>query len=111
MSHAKNELDRVDARYDPENDLIDGAPRVTHTDKVLIDVVKEIIEDDDLATIKAEVFAISKDLHSIKRELGRGKLRRIEAELEGYDFEKVEKLYPEVHVRAALAAILEILAE
>ena len=100
--------------------------------------------------IRAEVLAISADLHKQKIELaqiaedrdgiltllgaieggigdltkitearfeqiveglGLDKLRRIEVELEGYDFEKVEKLYPEVHVRAALAAILEILAE
>lgn len=86
MSQAANELDRVDARYDPENDLIGGAPRVTHTDKVLIDVVREILEEigdraaiedihdilsyvRDLGMIRAEVLAISKDLHSIKIEI------------------------------------------
>lgn len=128
MSHAKNELDRVAARYDPENDLIEGAPRVTHTDKVLIDVVKEILEEigdreviadihdilsyvRDLGMIRAEVLAISKDLFAIKEEIGAKKIRRLRAELEEYyDFEMIEKL-PEVAVRAALAAVIEILAE
>lgn len=128
MSHAKNELDRVADRYDPENDLIDGAPRVTHTDKVLIDVVEEILEEigdraaiedihdilsyvRDLGMIRAEVLAISKDLFAIKEELGAKKIRRLRAELEEYyDFEMIEKL-PEVAVRAALAAVIEILAE
>ena len=43
-TYAQVELDRVELRYDPENDLIPDTIPVTHSDYVLIQVVKELIE-------------------------------------------------------------------
>lgn len=47
-----SEVDRIYRRYDPENDLIPNAPRVTHTDAVALEAiamiggaVKELVND------------------------------------------------------------------
>jgi hypothetical protein len=44
MSYITDELKRIERRYNPENDLIPNAPRVTYTDHVLIEVIKELLE-------------------------------------------------------------------
>ena len=37
----------IDLRYDPENDTIPNAPRVTHTDKLLCDMISDLAEKID----------------------------------------------------------------
>lgn len=39
----RGDLDRVELRYDPENDLIPEAPPVTHTDKVLLEAIRFLL--------------------------------------------------------------------
>ena len=45
MSHEYDQLERINAVYNPENDLIPDVIRVTHTDKVLIDCIIELYQE------------------------------------------------------------------
>jgi hypothetical protein len=38
----KDSSGRLESRYDPENDIIPGVPRVTHTDHVLLDICLDL---------------------------------------------------------------------
>jgi len=41
---AKQSLYLLEDRYNPENDLVPEAPRVTHTDKVLLDAIHSLMQ-------------------------------------------------------------------
>ena len=38
-----NCADRIEGRYDPENDVIVGAPRVTATDRDLLEMIRILV--------------------------------------------------------------------
>ena len=38
-----NAADRLEDRYDRENDIIPGAPRVTHTDRELLEMIRKLV--------------------------------------------------------------------
>lgn len=40
MTDHTSALNSLERRYDPENDI--GSPRVTHTDMVLIDIIRDL---------------------------------------------------------------------
>jgi hypothetical protein len=62
MTYAQNELELVSRRYDPENDLIPGAPKVTHTDYVIIEALKESIAH--IATLLKRIEALEDQAHT-----------------------------------------------
>ncbi len=43
----KNWSELIDRRYDPENDTIPNAPRVTHTDKLLCSMISDLAKKID----------------------------------------------------------------
>lgn len=56
------DLYKIEDRYDPENDLIPDVPRVTHTDKVLLDAINFLL---------ARVESLQMDIRTLKRKMAR----------------------------------------
>lgn len=69
----KTWIDLIDRRYNPENDTIPNAPRVTHTDKVLCDMISDLagkIDSMEEGKPQPQVEAIQAAYNCLRMALG-----------------------------------------